>query len=74
MKIKFDAVDWMRSRRGRIDQEDRGLSWGERYQKALRILKDDPVLWTIVDQTEMPVHPQTMAVAESRDKSYGKAR
>ena len=31
MSEPFDAVAWMRKRRGEIDEEDQGLSWEEKH-------------------------------------------
>lgn len=44
MDKTFDAVAWMRKRRTEIDQQDQGLSWGERFQKTRKMLEADP-LW-----------------------------
>ena len=44
MKKTFDAVAWMRKRRIKIDQEDKGLSWEEKRGKTRRLLEKDP-LW-----------------------------
>jgi hypothetical protein len=44
MSKGFDAVAWMRERREKIDQEDRGLSWEEKREKMQRLLEADP-LW-----------------------------
>ncbi|MCX6349978.1 MAG: hypothetical protein NTV79_10850 [Candidatus Aureabacteria bacterium] len=74
MKKIFNAVDWMRSRRIQIDREDRGLSWEERYLKTLHLLEHDFFWRKIKDRAEKSVHPQTMAVAESPDNSYGKSK
>ena len=44
MKKSFDAVALMRARRAEIDKEDEGLTWEEKAQKTLDLLRDDP-LW-----------------------------
>ncbi len=44
MPKPFDAVAFMRKRREEIDEEDAGLSWGERSRKTLKIVQKDP-LW-----------------------------
>ena len=44
MSERFDAVAWMRKRRGEIDEEDQGLSWQEKSRKTRALLEGDP-LW-----------------------------
>ena len=44
MTKAFDAVEFMRKRRAQIDDEDRGLSWGDKARKTLDLLRDNP-LW-----------------------------
>ena len=44
MSDRFDAVAFMRRRRVEIDREDKGLTWQERSEKTLRLLKND-ALW-----------------------------
>ena len=44
MKKSFDSVEWMRTRRAKIDEEDRSLSWEEKREKTRRLLENDP-LW-----------------------------
>ena len=40
----FDAIAWMRRRREKIDEEDRGLSWDEKHIKTRQLIENDP-LW-----------------------------
>lgn len=54
MKKRFDAVAWMRKRRTEIDEEDKGLSWEEKYQKTLEILKDNPQWQRLRDRVVNP--------------------
>jgi hypothetical protein len=44
MKKDFDAVDWMREQRIRIDRETEALSWKERRQWIRKSLEGDS-LW-----------------------------
>ena len=58
MKKTFDAVAWMRRRRGEIDKEDQGLSWEEKHEKTRKLLEKDP-LWQslrerLVESTSVP--------------------
>jgi len=54
MKKEFDAVAWMRARRARIDEEDQGLSWGEKRQKTRRLLEADPLWLRLRNRTFEP--------------------
>jgi len=44
MKKDFDAVNWMREQRTRIDRETQAFSWEERRQWIRRSLEGDS-LW-----------------------------
>jgi hypothetical protein len=44
MSKAFDAVAFMRKRRLEIEQEDQHLSWEEKAQKTVEVLRGDP-LW-----------------------------
>lgn len=43
MSEVFRAVQWMRERRKRIDEEDTGLSWTEKSRKTQESLAGDAV-------------------------------
>jgi len=64
----FDAVDWMRTRRAKIDQEDQTLSWEEKHKRTHRLLETDP-LWKrlknrIVETTSSPL----VTITKRREK------
>jgi len=42
MNKNFDAVQWMRQMRTAIDNEDQGLSWKEKQEKTLELIKHNP--------------------------------
>lgn len=73
MKKTFDAVDWMRKRRAEIDEEDKGLSWGEKHKKTRYLLESDP-LWRklknrLVEPTAISAGPPPKHKQEDTEKS-----
>lgn len=69
-KKTFDAVAWMRTRRVKIDDEDQGLSWTEKYVKTRQLLKNDPLWIRLKDRVFEPSSLSSIGVQESRGK-YG---
>jgi hypothetical protein len=70
MKKTFDAVDWMRARRAKIDEEDRGLSWDEKREKTRQLLETDPLWRRLRSRAIEPAATPRIAVREPRGK-YG---
>ncbi len=70
MKTSFDAVAWMRARRARIDEEDRGLSWAEKHEKTRRLLENDP-LWVRLRKRAVEPSSAPRTVAEEAGPEYG---
>ncbi len=69
MKNKaFDAVAWMRRRRAKIDEEDRGLSWEEKHSKTRQLLEKDPLWIRLKDRIVEASGP--LSIAEKIEK-YG---
>jgi hypothetical protein len=65
MKTSFDAVAWMRARRARIDEEDRGLTWTEKREKTHCLLETDPLWLQLKKRAVEPSSAQRMVVRES---------
>jgi hypothetical protein len=70
MKKAFDAVDWMRTRRATIDEEDRGLSWEEKREKTRRLLETDPLWRRLKSRAIQPAATSPTAVRQPRGR-YG---
>jgi hypothetical protein len=71
MKSKtFDAVAWMRGRREKIDEQDQGLSWEEKYIKTRQLIENDPLWLRLKDRVVKPSASLSVALQESREK-YG---
>ncbi len=69
MKNKtFDAVAWMRTRRTKIDEEDRDLSWEEKHAKTRRLLEKDPLWLRLKDRVVKPATSLSTVLSESRKK------
>ena len=68
MKKGFDAVDWMRTRRARIDEEDRSLSWEEKREKTRELLESDPLWRRLKGRVAEPAATPPMAVREPHAK------
>ena len=64
MKTSFDAVAWMRERRARIDEEDRGLSWAEKREKTRTLLETDPLWLRLRTRAVEPSSAPRMVVRE----------
>ena len=62
VRKRFNAVEFMRRRRAEIDEEDKDLSWEEKTQKTLAILKDDPIWnWLKDRRVKAESHPRRRA-------------
>jgi hypothetical protein len=70
MKKTFDAVDWMRARRAKIDEEDRNLSWVEKREKTRQLLEIDPLWRRLKSRAIEPAAVPPMAVREPHGE-YG---
>ena len=64
MKTSFDGVAWMRERRAKIDEEDRGLSWAEKREKTRRLLEADPLWLRLRTRAVEPSSAPQMVVRE----------
>jgi hypothetical protein len=64
MKTPFDAVAWMRERRARIDEEDRGRSWAEKREKTRTLLETDPLWLRLRTRAVEPSSAPRMVVRE----------
>ena len=64
MKKTFDAVDWMRARRAKIDEEDRNLSWVEKREKTRGLLETDPLWLRLRKRAVGPSSAPRMVVRE----------
>ena len=73
MKKTFDAVAWMRKRRAEIDKEDHGLSWKEKHEKTLRLLKVDPLWIKLKARVVESAVNSSVAIMESRKKYRAKS-
>lgn len=61
----FRAVEWMRERRKRIDDEDAGLIWAEKSRKTEASLAGDAVWQRLACRVTKP-RAATSAVADRR--------
>lgn len=43
MTEAFRAVEWMRERRTKIDEEDRDLTWEQKGERTEEALRADPI-------------------------------
>jgi hypothetical protein len=66
MKKEFDAVDWMRTRRANIDEEDRSLSWEEKRERTRSFLTTDPLWRRLKSRAVEVAATPLMAVREPR--------
>ena len=64
METSFDAVAWMRERRAKNDEEDRGLSWVEKREKTRRLLGTDPLWLRLRKRAVEPSSVPRMVVRE----------
>jgi hypothetical protein len=69
-KKTFDAVAWMRNRRKKIDEEDKGLSWKDKNIKTRQLLENDPLWLRLKNRVVKPSGSLSVALQESR-KKYG---
>jgi hypothetical protein len=70
MKKSFDSVEWMRTRRAKIDEEDHSLSWEEKREKTLQLLEIDPLWRRLKSRAIEPAAVPPMAVREPHGE-YG---
>jgi hypothetical protein len=68
MDKPFDAVQWMRTRRAQIDEEDGGLSWAERSRKTAELVRRDPLWRRIMSGVGLTAEPSRMLVHEDADR------
>ena len=54
MSKTFDAVQWMRQARARIDEEDRELTWEQKRRKTHETVMRDPILAQVAAETRIP--------------------
>jgi hypothetical protein len=74
MKNKtFDSVGWMRKRREKIDEEDQGLTWGQKHEKTCQLIENDPLWLRLKDRAVKPTGSLSIALQESRGK-YGRKK
>ncbi len=73
MKKTFDAVAWMRKRRIEIDEEDQGLSWGEKHKRTRELLEKDPLWQRLRKRLVGPASISVGAVHENRE-GYGEKK
>jgi len=64
MKKSFDCVEWMRTRRAKIDEEDHSLSWEEKREKTRRLLESDPLWRRLRGQAVLPAAMPPMTARE----------
>ena len=57
MSEPFHAVEWMREKRTRIDEEDRGLGWEEKSRRTLERLEGDPLWQRLKHRVASPAPP-----------------
>ena len=62
----FDAVQWMRQARARIDEEDRELTWEQKRRKTHEAIMRDPILARLAAEARVPGET---AVAMAREGS-----
>jgi hypothetical protein len=59
-----DAVAWMRERRAKIDEEDRGFSWAEKREKTRALLETYPLWLRLRKRAVVPSSSPRLVVRE----------
>jgi hypothetical protein len=65
----FDAVQWMRQARARIDEEDRELTWEQKRRKTHEAIMGDPILARLAGEARIPGE-SVPAMAREESVSY----
>lgn len=73
MKKTFDAVAFMRMRRGEIDREDAGLTWKQKRERTRQTLEKDPLWQRLRDRSAQPTPLNVMTAREKTEVDYGKS-
>lgn len=69
MRKTFDAVQWMRQARIRIDEEDRELTWEQKRRKTHEAIMGDPILARLAGEAWIPGE-SVPAMAREGSASY----